>query len=221
MSVEVVDPLAPSGLPRAEADDLPGLVETVRAAALGRPRPASPWLPPLPAVVGAREVARTADRSLGWGLADRPDQQDRAVARWDLDAGSHLLVVGGVRSGRTTLLRRLAVEAGARPDVEVHVLDGGGGLRDLAGTGSTAAVVARDEVWRAGRVVERLQAEVDARRAGAPATELLLLVVDGWETWSAALAAADPSRAPTRCCGCCGRAPGPGCGSSSRATGSA
>jgi S-DNA-T family DNA segregation ATPase FtsK/SpoIIIE len=193
VAVEAVDLLAPAAGPRDEVDDLPGLVATVRAAAEGRPRPPAPWLPPLPAVLDPGAAPRGDSRGLVWGLADRPDRQDRAVAAWDLDAGSHLLVVGGVRSGRTTLLRRLVVEAGHRDDVEVHVLDAGGGLRDLAGTGGTGSVVGRDEVWRAGRLLERLQAEVDARRAGGAAPPgLLLLVVDGWEAWSGALTAADP-----------------------------
>ncbi|MEZ0491205.1 FtsK/SpoIIIE domain-containing protein [Kineococcus sp. TBRC 1896] len=192
VTVEAVDPFVPAVPARAEVDELPALVETVRAAAAGRRRPPAPWLPPLPEVVGPEDLPRSAGEGLAWGLADRPERQDRAVVRWDLDAGSHLLVVGGVRSGRTTLLHRLAVEAGHRPDVEVHVLDGGGELRALAGTGGTGSVVGREEVWRAGRVLERLQAEVDARRAAPTPGGLLVLVVDGWESWSAALAAADP-----------------------------
>ncbi|MEZ0166761.1 FtsK/SpoIIIE domain-containing protein [Kineococcus sp. LSe6-4] len=193
LTVEAVGEHLGSGGPRPEVDALPDLVQAVRTAAAGRPRPRAPWLPPLPPVVGPHDLPPGTTGGLAWGLADHPDRQDRSVARWDLDAGSHLLVVGGVRSGRTTLLRRLVVAAGQRRDVEVHVLDAGGGLRDLAGTGGTGSVVGREEVWRAGRVLERVQAEVDARRAGTvPASGLLLLVVDGWESWSAALAAADP-----------------------------
>ncbi len=176
---------------RGEVDDLPALVDAVRAAARERPLPAVPWLPPLPDVVPA--AACRAQRGLAWGLLDVPDRQRREVAVWDLDAGQHLLVAGGVRSGRTTLLRRLVVEAGHRGGGEVHVLDAGGGLRDLAGTGTTGSVVALAEVWRAGRLVERLQAEVDRRRSVGRWSGPVVLVVDGWEAWSAALTAADPA----------------------------
>ncbi len=176
---------------REEVDDLPALVDAVRAAARGRRLPAVPWLPPLPDVVPAASCR--SEQGLAWGLLDVPDRQCREVAVWDLDAGQHLLVAGGVRSGRTTLLRRLVVEAGHRGGGEVHVLDAGGGLRDLAGTGTTGSVVALAEVWRAGRLVERVQAEVDRRRSAGRWPGPVLLVVDGWEAWSAALTAADPA----------------------------
>nr|WP_246315610.1 FtsK/SpoIIIE domain-containing protein [Kineococcus aurantiacus] len=174
-----------------EVDDLPGLVRTLVAAAAGRPRPPAPWLPPLPPVVP--DLPPGAGGRLVWGLVDLPDAQRREDVAWDLAAGQHLLVVGGVRSGRTTLLRRLVTEAARVPGTEVHVLDAGGRLRDLAGTGPVGSVVARSEPWRAGRLLERVQQEVDRRRAAGSWTGHVVLVVDGWEAWTAALAAADPA----------------------------
>ncbi|MBB2902125.1 S-DNA-T family DNA segregation ATPase FtsK/SpoIIIE [Kineococcus radiotolerans] len=192
-----------AGSAAGEVDDLPLLVDAVVAAAAGGEVPPAPWSPPLPGVLPPDEVPAGPGAVLTWGLLDRPDAQRREVAGWDLGAGGHLLVVGGVRSGRTTLLRRLVTAAGRGPgaaEVEVHVLDAGGGLVDLAGRGRTGSVVTAAEVWRAGRLLQRLQEEVERRRAlgaapgaGAP---LVVLVVDGWEAWSTALAGADPSAGP-------------------------
>ncbi|PRY14749.1 S-DNA-T family DNA segregation ATPase FtsK/SpoIIIE [Kineococcus rhizosphaerae] len=187
--VRVVGDPAPAG----DVDDLPAVVEVVRAAAAGRPRPPAPWLPPLPRSVPARDVPAGSGTRLVWGVLDLPDVQARASAGWDLAAGHHLLVVGGVRSGRTTALRRIVTEAAGVADVEVHVLDAGGGLLDLAGTGATGSVVTPQEPWRAARLLERVQEEVDRRRAQRAWSGHLLVVVDGWEAWSAALTAADPA----------------------------
>ncbi|NAZ78380.1 cell division protein FtsK, partial [Kineococcus sp. T13] len=150
---------------------------------------------------------------LAWGLLDVPAEQRRASAGWDLAAGEHLLVVGTVRSGRSTLLRTLAAQAArCAVPVEVHVLDAGGRLGDLAGTGCTGSVVGREEVWRAGRLLQRLQEEVERRRArfaragvpdlpaehararaaGEALEPYLVLLVDGWDSFAGALADAEP-----------------------------
>ena len=183
-----------------EVDDLPGLVDAVRAAAADRNVPASPWLAPLPDVLGSDDVAPSGGSVLSWGRLDLPDGQRQETAGWDLAAGDHLLVVGGIRSGRTTLLRRLVTAAGrgaGADPVEVHVLDAGGGFADLAGRGRVGSVVGPSDVWRAGRLLLRLQGEVDRRRAAGWAGEpFLLLAVDGWEAWVTALGAADPAAGP-------------------------
>jgi S-DNA-T family DNA segregation ATPase FtsK/SpoIIIE len=183
-----------------EVDDLPGLVAAVRTAASDRQVPPSPWLAPLAAELASGTVPAAGGTALTWGLLDLPDAQRQEVAGWDLAAGGHLLVVGGVRSGRTTLLRRLVTAVGRGPSaspVEVHVLDAGGGLADLAGRGGTGSVVAASEVWRAGRLLRRLQEEVERRRAhGSRGEHLVLLVVDGWEAWASALSTADPTVGP-------------------------
>ncbi|NAZ84288.1 cell division protein FtsK, partial [Kineococcus sp. R8] len=162
--------------------------------------------------------------ALPWGLLDLPDEQRRARAAWDLTDGGHLLVVGTVRSGRSTVLRTLAAAARTGGAAEVHVLDGGGTLADLAEQPHVGSVVGRDELWRAGRLLTALQAEVDRRRevfarSGArdlvehrartsadgtahdgtahdgtaldEAEPYLVLLVDGWDGWSAALAQVD------------------------------
>ncbi|MGI4893690.1 MAG: FtsK/SpoIIIE domain-containing protein [Janthinobacterium lividum] len=196
-------------------DDLPVLVDTVRAATRlrGLPLPPVPWLPPLPRqVLSAPAVTTTG---LDWGLMDLPDEQRRATASWDLTEGGHLLVVGTTRSGRSTALRTLAAAAGrAGVPVEVSILDAGGTLGELADLPYVGSVVDRSQVWRAGRLLRRLQEEVDRRRenfarvgvrdlaaqhvlaaqhalAGSVPEPYLLLLVDGWDAWVGALADID------------------------------
>ncbi|WP_146099666.1 FtsK/SpoIIIE domain-containing protein [Kineococcus xinjiangensis] len=205
--------------PEAASSDLRLLVAALRAAAVDvdAEAPASPWLPPLPERVASADLPppAVAGTALPWGLLDLPDLQERRSATWDLAEGQHLLVVGTVRSGRSTLVRTLLAAAGAPPPAPVHcyVLDAGGTLADLDGAPHVGAVVGPEELWRAGRVLARLLAEVESRRAlfaslgvrsleeqqGCPGAgrplPYLLLAVDGWDTWSRVLAEADPSAA--------------------------
>jgi S-DNA-T family DNA segregation ATPase FtsK/SpoIIIE len=101
------------------------------------------------------------------GLADRPWEQRQTPFRLDLAAGSHLLVVGGPRSGRTTALHTLAgaVAAQCRPtDVHVYVLDcGGGRLVNIAQLPHCGAAVPVTDTECGLRLLERLLAEVQRR----------------------------------------------------------
>jgi S-DNA-T family DNA segregation ATPase FtsK/SpoIIIE len=187
------------------------------ARALGVPEPHRPWRAPLPdqvsvdaltgalpaAPVGSTGADGWATRTLPLGLVDRPDSQSQHVLELDLAEGGALLAVGGPRSGRTTLLRTVLGEAVHRfgPDeLHVHVLDAGAGslADEAAGLPHTGTVVAGEDAFRAVRLVDRLAAEVAARRAGtvaAAGTEpLLLLLVDGVESLSTLLDDNDPGR---------------------------
>ncbi|WP_337062442.1 FtsK/SpoIIIE domain-containing protein [Kineococcus sp. G2] len=202
---------APGAGTAHRAGALAGVVAAARTAAAlrGRPVSAAPWLPPLPAHVPVAELPRPAAGAavLPWGLLDLPDEQRRAGAAWDLAAGEHLLVVGAVRSGRSTLLRALA-EAAAHEHAEVSVLDGGGALADLADRAHVGSVVGRSEPWRAGRLLQRLVEEVQRRRElfaqlgvrdleaarrvpGAGRLPHLVLLADGWDGWATDLAGVD------------------------------
>ncbi|WP_432535442.1 FtsK/SpoIIIE domain-containing protein [Kineococcus arenarius] len=188
---------------------LAGVVSAVREATAlrGRPVPPAPWSPPLPQRVPAADLPAAPGAVLRWGLLDVPDEQRRAVAAWDPAAGGHLLVAGTVRSGRSTLLRALAVAAGTG-DAEVSVLDGGGALADLADLAHVGSVVGRAELWRAHRLLQRLTEEVQRRRElfarlgvhdlagarrapGAGSLPHLVLLADGWDGWAGDLAAVE------------------------------
>ena len=164
---------------------------------------ARPWLPPLPDRLPAEDLDRRTAPERGaselWiGLVDGPDTQSQDPLVLDLAAGGGWLAVGGPRSGRTTALRTVLREAVHRlppSRLQVHVLDhGGGGLADEVGRlphGGTT--VYRDDPHRTGRLVARLQTEVDQRRTGGPGdAPAVLLLVDGWESVAAQLDDADP-----------------------------
>jgi S-DNA-T family DNA segregation ATPase FtsK/SpoIIIE len=172
--------------------DLECVVTAARAAAtvLGLPPARAPWLPELP---GDLKLEQLNAVPRAWGLpfarADFPEQQLQETAVWDLTAG-HLAVVGGPRSGRSTLLRTLCAaaatsavtgfEGGEGPEVHVYVLDATGRLSDLDRPGITHGVIRPDDHERAGRLLRRLVREARDRREAAPGDPVLLLV-DGWE----------------------------------------
>ncbi len=79
------------------------------ANALGSVAPTSPWLPQLPAWVSLADLgveAAPADPT-PIGLVDLPHEQRQGVATWDPLRDGHIGVIGGPRSGRTTLVRTL------------------------------------------------------------------------------------------------------------------
>jgi S-DNA-T family DNA segregation ATPase FtsK/SpoIIIE len=206
--------------------DLSLLVDACIAAAerLGIPAPQSPWLPPLQAVVTLDDVPVTADSCasrpgrvapLPFGLCDVPERQARCALSLDLDAATHLMVLGAPRSGRTTALRTLAgsVARTASPDdVHLYVIDPGGGLGALSALPHTGAVVGRDAPDRLDRVLTWLGSEVSRRQAllgaagqsgvteqraaATPADRLphLIVLLDQWEAFLATYQDLDAGR---------------------------
>ncbi|MDT0275165.1 FtsK/SpoIIIE domain-containing protein [Blastococcus goldschmidtiae] len=195
----------------AGATDLSELVEVLcRAAELrDAPSPHRPWQPPLPdrllpagldTAVPDGAVDRAPTR-LPIGLVDRPDRQSREPLDLDLTVGGGVLVVGGPRSGRTTLLRTVLRSATARlgPDaLHLHVLEpaGGGLCAEAAALRHTGTAVSGADPFRTVRLLDRLNREVEARRTAPPGdpVPLLLVLVDGVEAVGALLDEADPGR---------------------------
>ncbi len=169
----------------------------------------SPWLPPLPEVVTLDQLAGGVT---GWrvpyAVVDRPERQAQETLAWDLERDGHLLVVGGLRSGRSSCLRTLAGSIAGRltaADVHLHGIDGGAGaLLPLAALPHAGVLAAADDVARGVRLVDRLLQEVAARQAAMSAAGLaalaeqyagldqaerrpyLVLLLDGWESICAA-----------------------------------
>ena len=122
---------------------------------------------------------------------------------WDYTRAGHLGVAGAPRSGRSNLLRTLAVEIArtASPaDVHVYGLDAGSGaLAPLVSMAHTGAVVTRDQADRVRRLLTMLGKEVARRqqalalegfsslaeqRAAAPADKrlpYLVVLLDRWD----------------------------------------
>ena len=198
--------------------DLARIVDACAAAAgeLAVPLVPSPWLPPMADAVVLDDLPSSSDWLIPLGLRDLPAQQSRASWGLDLQDGGHLLVAGGSRSGRTTVLRTLAGSVAKRygaDDVHLFGIDGASGaLLSLAGLPHTGAVVARDELTRADRLLTRLLGELIRRQelfgrcaitsmteqrglsSSGPPLPYLLVLLDSWEGMAQAFEAVDHGR---------------------------
>ena len=206
VSWETVGELRATAIADAPAGctDLARIVVAATEAArrLGAPAAASPWQPPLPSVVTSDDLDGIAG-AVAFGLRDLPREQRRATVTLGLDGGDHLVVAGGARSGRSTLLRTVAGTLAERFDVfdaHLYAIDAGGGaLSALVALPHCGAVVARDETARGDRLLallvedlERRQQQLaqnglsshdEQRRTAEPEDRMpwVVLLVDGWE----------------------------------------
>ncbi|GAB4008793.1 type VII secretion protein EccCb [Nocardioides ultimimeridianus] len=185
------------------------------------------WLPPLDAsapLAGAgglvddlRPDSRLGLTSPYWraagplvvpvGVVDRPREQRRDVLRLELaGAGGHVAVVGGPRSGKSTLLRTVvsALALTTTPaEAQVYLLDLGGALAPLAGLPHVAGSAGRAQPDVVRRILAELTTLLDrreqhfrdhgidsiesyrSRRAAGSVDDGhgdVFLVVDGWGT---------------------------------------
>ncbi|MFJ2819414.1 FtsK/SpoIIIE domain-containing protein [Streptomyces sp. NPDC087294] len=199
--------------------DLAVLVDAVRDSAtrMGFGEQRSPWLEPLGELVTLADLtaygaAPDADPAadvapIPYGLIDLPAQQSRRPLALDLVHGEHTLLLGGARSGRSTVLRTLAgslARTTSPHDVHVYGIDcGSNALLPLVRLPHVGAVVSRDEPDRVRRLIDRLLAEIARRqrllamegassaaeqRASATPEERLpwmVLLLDSWEGFAA------------------------------------
>jgi S-DNA-T family DNA segregation ATPase FtsK/SpoIIIE len=206
--------------------DLDRLVELIQVAADQSGAAAvrrRPWLDPLP--VGIRlpepipvDVARTglvsrdtsaadqarAPATVDIGIADHPEEQSQPRVQLDLTAGDSWLFAGAPRSGRTTALTTVAMQAAAAvPPQYLHIYgieaDGGlAGLADLPHCGTVARcddpVVLDGLLRRLAQWVTQRQAQLVSDGFGSTAQAwrvgtrlpVSLLLLDGWEAFVAA-----------------------------------
>ncbi|MFG2098180.1 type VII secretion protein EccCa [Streptomyces sp. NPDC048612] len=167
---------APPAVPRPAPED--ALADTVLDVTVGRLEGQGPaahqvWLPPLdkapaldqllPALTTTSErglhaasYRGTGTLTVPLGLVDKPFEQRRDILLHDFSgATGHLLVIGGPRSGKSTLLRSLigsfALTHTAR-EVQFYGLDFGGGalssMGDLPHVGSVASRLDPERVRR-------------------------------------------------------------------------
>ena len=162
------------GLANEEDDgetDLTRLVDAVRSAAeqVGIAGVERPWQPPLPELVTLAELeSQATGLGVPLGLQDVPQQQAYAARSWWPPRDGHLLVVGGPQSGRTTLIRSLAVGLARGLEVDqahLYILDGGNrALKHLEELPHVGAVVDVSEQERVRRLLSFLSGEVRARQ---------------------------------------------------------
>lgn len=155
--------------------DLERCVTTIGAAfrKSGLAEPAKPWLPMLPEeLLLDPDAVSAAGRRPGQvyvGRVDRPDEQRQPDLVLDYPAVGHVLVHGASGSGKTELLRTVALSAslgdaasGAAP--YVYALDyAGGGLTPLKELPTTAALASAAEPGRVLRTIRLLRRTVDER----------------------------------------------------------
>ncbi len=202
------------------------LLDVAVALMVGRgPEAHQVWLPPLdvPDTLDELMPDLTVDPVLGltsprWraagelavplGTVDRPREQRRDVLTVDLSgAAGHVAVVGGPRSGKSTMLRTLvaALSLTTTPaESQFFVLDfGGGTFAPMAGLPHLAGIGTRSEPDVVRRILAEVQGIVDrreryfrgqgidsietyrSRRAEARADDGwgdVFLVIDGWAT---------------------------------------
>jgi S-DNA-T family DNA segregation ATPase FtsK/SpoIIIE len=188
--------------------DLQLLVDAVREATArsGGVAPSLPWLPPLHDQLPISAVSAPAlPSTIPVGLVDVPSEQQQNPLCVDLAAGGSLMFVGAPRSGRSTVIRSLAVTSASRlspDDLHTYVIDtSGGGLRPLAELPHCGAVITRDDFGSVERLLVRLTDETAKRhalltelgvgsiaeaRARSAALPFVTLLVDGWEGFVAA-----------------------------------
>ena len=161
--------------------DLQVLVESIGGAAqlMGIPKYRSPWLPPLSEQLALADLVlppgspppgspdgRVA--AVPFALEDLPDEQAQRPVLFDLEHGSHLVIAGAPRAGRSTALRTLAASIATYTscrDVHLYALDcGNAALVPLDKLPHTGAVVTRDQVDRADRLISVLIGEITRRQ---------------------------------------------------------
>jgi DNA segregation ATPase FtsK/SpoIIIE, S-DNA-T family len=186
-----------SAIGGAAPTDLQGVVEAARAAAqrLHLPAPPSPWLPPLPEMVGLEDLGAAPPGVAVIGLLDEPQSQRQRPLTLDLDRDGGAVIYGTSRSGRTALLRTIAASlaAGLSPaDLHLYGLDFAsralGTLERLPHCGAVIAGDDEERVTRLLRTVQRTMAQrrddLAAGREGPHATIVLLL--DGYAGFTSA-----------------------------------
>lgn len=184
----------------------------------------SPWLPPLQDLLSLDELPESSTPQVApnevapirMGLTDLPAQQSRTPLVLDLVHGEHIMIAGGPRSGRSTSLRTLAGSLAATTsprDVHLYGIDcGANALLPLANLPHCGAIVTRDQPDRVRRLLDRISAEISRRQqllameglssateqraTVAPEDRLpwMVLLLDGWEGYVAALEGIDYGR---------------------------
>lgn len=160
---------------------------TVLSAMVDQLRTAAPpvrriWLPPLPAATsldaaagpvqaserGLHLATSTGPMQLPLGVLDDPARQWQKP--WVLDltvAGGHTAVIGGPQSGKTTLLRTLALSLALTHTPHQAALYGldlvGGGLSALSGLPHVGGIAGRADHERAARTVAEVRAQLALR----------------------------------------------------------
>ncbi len=147
------------------------------------------------------------------GIEDLPALQAQRPMTWDYTRAGHLGIAGAARSGRSSVLRGIAVavaQSASAAEVHMYGIDAGNGaLLPCVSLPHMGAVVTRDQLDRVRRLLALLGREVarrqqflavhgfaslsEQRAATAPDERLpyLLLLIDRWDSFVASFESVD------------------------------
>lgn len=150
-------------------NDVRRMVETIRVAAeqASVPPPRKPWLAELAQTYDLQFLGQRRDSQLAFGVVDDPARQEQRTVFFRPDDDGNIAILGASGSGKSCLLRTLAVAAGITPrsgPCQVYGIDfGTAGLRVLETLPHVGAVIQGDDAERVGRLIRRLRGLVDER----------------------------------------------------------
>jgi S-DNA-T family DNA segregation ATPase FtsK/SpoIIIE len=137
------------------------------AKAVGIPAPRRPWLDDLRSGYDLLSLPQERDSALVIGVTDKPASQQQIPAYFYPDKDGHVAVYGTGGTGKTALLRTLAIAAGMAPSggrVNVYGMDfGTGALRSIEVLPHVGSIVAGDDHERVARLLVMMRGELDRR----------------------------------------------------------
>ncbi|MDR0436284.1 MAG: FHA domain-containing protein [Propionibacteriaceae bacterium] len=156
----------------SEPTDIARAITTISAAAglAGIPEPRKPWLPELSTAFDLRRLRSLFPDASGVGkpigVVDLPQRQAQSISYYDPDAG-HLAVYGTSGSGKSAVLRTIAVASSAMYDTDpaiVYGIDcGTAGLTMLTPLPNVGAIIGVADTERVDRVFRHLIALLEER----------------------------------------------------------
>ena len=199
-----------SGIPAVDEQEslAPTVLDVaVRQLAKAGQRVTQIWLPPLPSRLSLEAVAGPITMSpqsglrlasaldtpgllrVTVGLLDKPAEQKQEPLVIDLAAsGGHLAILGAPQSGKSVLVRTLAMSLALthRPgEISLYCLDlGGGALRVLSGLPHVAGVAPRMDAERVRRTVAEVATALAERESlfGARGIDSVEVMRERWRT---------------------------------------
>ena len=166
--------------PEGDGDGIPDIARLARLIASAADHcaidlPRRPWLDALQPDLELLSLPTGGAAGPAIGILDQPEEQSQRPLVVDLDAVGNVAIVGAGGSGKSAVLRAVAVAAArdavAHP-VVVHAIDfAGGALRMLERLPTTSAVVLADEGERLTRMLAAVTREVEERAALFAANE--------------------------------------------------
>jgi S-DNA-T family DNA segregation ATPase FtsK/SpoIIIE len=189
--------------------DIQRLVSTIRLAARRAelPAPRAPWLPELRPVYDLARLPAGRDDELVFAVADDPDNQAQPVVGFNPDKEGNLAIFGASGSGKSVLLRTVALAAGfpvCGGPCHVYGIDfGNRGLSMLELLPHVGSIVPGGDHERLSRLLLFLRETIDDRAArysrasaatindyrrlaGEPDEVRIIVLVDGLAAFRAA-----------------------------------